>query len=67
MNNIESNFITTKTIRNTSENGKNSVEEENFDLPPPAFGRSRKQREIKTRWSLNNTIHKAVLPYTQGI
>ena len=49
MNNKESNFIKTKTIRNTSKNGKNSIEEKDFDLPHLAFDRSRKQREINTK------------------
>lgn len=49
MNNKESNFIKTKTTRNTSKNGKNSIEEKDFDLPHPAFDRSRKQREINNK------------------
>lgn len=57
MNNKESNFIKTKTIRNTSKNGKNSIEEKDFDLPHLAFDRSRKQREI------NNKIIPEVLNF----
>ena len=49
MNNKESNFIKTKTIRNTSKNGKNSIEEKDFDLLHPVFDRSRKQREINNK------------------
>ena len=49
MKNKESNFIKTKTIRNTSKNGKNSIEEKDFDLPHLAFDRSRKQREINNK------------------
>lgn len=49
MNNKESNFKT-KTIRNTSKNGKNSIEEKDFfDLLHPVFDRSRKQREINNK------------------
>ena len=57
MNNKESNFIKTKTIRNTSKNWKNSIEEKDFDLPHLAFDRSRKQREI------NNKIIPEVLNF----
>ena len=57
MNNKESNFIKKKTIRNTSKNGKNSIEEKDFDLPHLAFDRSRKQREI------NNKIIPEVLNF----
>lgn len=49
MNNKESNFIKTETIRNTSKNGKNSIEEKDFDLPHLAFDRSRRQREINNK------------------
>ena len=49
MNNKESNFIKTKTIRKTSKNGKNSIEEKDFDLPHLAFDRSRRQREINNK------------------
>lgn len=46
MNNRESNFIKTKTIRNTSKNGKNSMEGKDFDLLYPTFDRAREPREI---------------------
>lgn len=49
MNNKESNFIKTETIRNTSKNGKNSIEEKDFDLPHLAFDRSRRRREINNK------------------
>lgn len=46
MNNSESNFMKTKTIRSTSENGKNAMEGEDFDPLYPAFDRARERREI---------------------
>ena len=45
MNKKESNFIKTKTIRNTSKNGKNSIEEKDFDLPHLAFETDRESKE----------------------
>ena len=67
MNNEESNFIKTKTIRNTNKNGKNSIEEKDFDLPHPAFHRSRKQREINNKMILEilNSVKLPSLTYRE--
>lgn len=38
-------FYIKKNHQKQSENRKNSIEEKNFDLPHPAFGRSRSKGE----------------------
>lgn len=49
MNNIGKNFIKIKLSEAQVKNGKNSIEGKYFDLPHPAFGRSRKQKEVNNK------------------